>query len=284
MKLSAVGLLALACAGGAIGSEPPEEDGGSASGWGRDYLIKVDVNTACLSLGSIISDRGCWYGEVDVTQRLSGFGRIVLGLWTYSDIDGPDSYQRRDLFNEQDPYVFYGYDFMITEGWHLNQQIGYIYVTLDGYRGASKSCNDETYAEWTYVGELVTPFLTPTLEVRVVQDLGTFVYPGVRRELVLNQSFSVVPHVNFGGGSGRWNRNRYGHLLESDRLGAGLQTVNYGMRLEYKLASYLTVYADLCGFNALNGSARRQINARRDAGASVSADLLYATVGFAAHF
>ena len=139
-------------------------------------------------------------------------------------------------------------------------------------------------AEWTYVGELVTPFLTPTLEVRVVQDLGTFVYPGVRRELVLNQSFSVVPHVNFGGGSGRWNRNRYGHLVESDRLGAGLQTVNYGMRLEYKLASYLTVYADLCGFNALNGSARRQISARRDAGASVSSDLLYATVGFAAHF
>lgn len=274
------------CYRGLADAEPHEDDvgGEDASGWRRDYLVKVDVNTAYLSLGSIISDRGCWFGEVDFVQHLSDFGRIVLGFWTYSDIDNPYTYRRRDWFNEQDPYVFYGYDLEFAEGWHLNQQIGYIYVTLDGYRGASKSANDETFVEWTYMGELATPFLTPTWEVRAVQDLGTYVYPGVRREFALTESLSIVPHANLGGGSGRWNRNRYGSLREGDRLGAGLQTVNYGLRLEYRLSANLTAYTDVCGFNALNGSVRRQVNARKDAGQSVRADIMHATIGFAVHF
>lgn len=285
-KLSLAGMLAWVCAAGAAGGELPEgvEEPPAESAWGRDYLVKADINTAYLSLGSIISDRGCWFGEIDIVQRLAGFGRLVLGFWTYSDIDNPYTYRRRDWFNEQDPYVFYGCDWEIAEGWRLSHQAGCIYVTLDGYRGEARRSNDETFVEWTYMGELVTPWLTPNWDVRAVQDLGTYVYPGVRREFAVTQTVSLIPHVNFGGGSERWNRNRYGRALVRDRLGAGLQTVNYGMRLEYKLTTYLTVYADLCGFNALNGSVRRQINFRKDAGQPVRADLLHASVGFAAHF
>lgn len=246
--------------------------GYEARGFSRHYTVEVGAVSSALCLGSIVSDRAAASVDVSVVQDLGGFGYLLAGVWSYSDIDNPYAHYRRAAFTENDPYLFWGCEMPFCEDVGFDQRFGLIFVTQDGYKCEWSGENDVTYREWTYDGVLKNPWVEPYVQVRGVQRLGTYCKTGLRRLIALGHDFSVRPQVEFYGGSERWNRNRYGTLAAGGDHGCGFCAVSYGMRLAYALGCGWSVYCDLLGYDALTGGVRRRISARRRDGAATSAD------------
>ena len=258
----------------------PVAGGDGACDFSRHYAAEVGAASSALSLGSIISDRANASVDVSAVQNLGGFGYLLAGVWSYSDIDNPYAHYRRAAFTENDPYLFWGCELPLCEGVGLDQRFGLIFITQDGYRCEWSGENDVTYREWTYDGSLKNPWAEPYVQVRVGQRLGTYCKAGVCRRFALGRGFAVRPRVEFYGGSERWNLNRYGTLDSGGGPGCGFCAVSYGARLTCALGCGWSVYCDLLGYDALTGGVRRRIDARRRDGAATSADEFVFGLGF----
>ena len=250
-------------------------------GWGRDYYADISASSQLFSLGSVRADHSVWMMEADFAQRLSAFGHVLLGYWSLSDLGGSGDRSRRSYVYESDPSLFYGYDWNFADGWRLRNRIGMIWVFNEGYNV------DVThlFREWTYMGELKSPLVTLRGQVRVVDGLGTYVRIGAFRSFdIAGGVFSLAPHLSLHGGSGRWNRNRYGDFAEGRSIPPGLGTVDYGVRLGVPLEWGMSWYLDVGGYDALDSRTRTQIRERRRRGSTMKLDACLVTSGFCWEF
>lgn len=230
--------------------------------WSQSFYTSIEVSSAFFSLGRVCSEPPPWYYEVDFVQRLSSFGHILVGYWSASDLDNGNPSVHRAFIYESDPYLFYGYDWKISEDWQINQQVGQIWVTCPGYREKHKGIDDQSFREWTYMTSLSNPYLTPSVQIRVVSQLGTYVTPAFEHRFRPRKNLMITPYVRLFGGSRRWNRSRYGDLLHDRRLTQGLHSVAYGIKTVYALGSGFSVYADLTGYDAFRSDTRAQLKAK----------------------
>jgi len=250
-------------------------------GWERDWYAEVSASSQMFSLGSVRADHAVWMMEGDVVQRLSGFGHVLLGYWALSDLERNGDKVHRSAVYESDPYLFYGYDWDFAEGWLWRNRVGMIWIFNEGY--------DESVVhlirEWTYMGELRSPWATLFGQVRVVDERGTYVRVGLRRVFeVANGFFSLVPHVAMSGGSERWNRTRYGDYEGLSRIPPGLGTVDYGVCVNIPLKWGASAFVDLCGYDAVNRATRAQIRESRRRGMTRKVDAFYMTTGLSWEF
>ena len=249
--------------------------------WGRDYYADISASSQLFSLGSVRADHAVWMMEADFVQRLSSFGHVLLGYWSLSDLGGSGDGSRRSYVYESDPCLFYGYDWNFAEGWRLRNRIGMIWVFNEGYNVDVI----HLFREWTYMGELKSPWLTLHGQARIVDGLGAYVRIGVRRSFdLVDGRFSIVPHLTLHGGSARWNRNRYGSFVEGRSISSGLGTVDYGVRLGVPLEWGMSWYLDVGGYDALDSRTRTQIRERRRRGSTMKLDACFVTSGFSWEF
>ena len=214
--------------------------------------------------------------EGDVVQRLGGFGHVVLGYWALSDLKRQRDSGHRSAVYESDPYLLAGYDWDFAAGWRLRSRAGMIWVFNEGY--------DEKVVhlirEWTYAGELATPWGALFGQTRVVDGLGTYVRVGLTRAFnVAGGLLSVAPHVAMSGGSARWNRRRYGDYDGHSRLSAGLGTVDYGLCVAVPVKWGASLYVDVSGYHAADPDTRAQIRASRRHGTTRPRDACFVTSG-----
>lgn len=244
--------------------------------WSRGYYAELSASYYLFSLGSVRADHSVWSMEGDVIQRLSSFGHILLGYWAMSDLTDSGDKSHRSTMYESDPYLFYGYDWEFAEGWRWRNRAGIIWVCNEGY-------TDDVvhmFKEWTYMGDVKTPWVTIFGQTRVVEGLGTYVRVGAQRAFtIIEDRLTAVPHIAFHGGSGGWNRRRYGDFVEGRRIGPGLGTVEYGVRFYVPLKWGFSWYVDLSGYNAFDERTRTQIRGRRARGSTMKLDAFFAYSG-----
>ncbi|MBR4260279.1 MAG: hypothetical protein IKQ17_14705 [Kiritimatiellae bacterium] len=250
-------------------------------GWEREYCADISASSQLFSLGSVRADHAVWMMEADFEQRLSAFGHVLLGYWSLSDLGGSGDRSRRSYVYESDPCLFYGYDWDFADGWRLRTRIGMIWVFNEGYNVDVI----HLFREWTYMGELKSPWVTLHGQTRVVDGLGTYVRIGAFRSFdIAGGLFSLAPHVSLHGGSERWNRNRYGDFVEGRSISQGLGTVDYGMRLCVPLEWGMSWYFDVSGYDALDSRTRTQMRERRRRGSTMKLDACFVTSGFSWEF
>ena len=245
-------------------------------GWDRGYYAEISAASQYFSLGSVRADKSVWILEGDVVQRLDGFGHILAGYWAQSDFENRRDSGHRSTVYESDPYLFYSYDWDIVEGWRLRNRAGMIWVFNEGYRQKVV----HLVHEWTYMGEVKSPWVTLFGQARVVEHRGTYVRVGLNRVFdVADGAFSLVPHAAMSGGSERWNRRRYGDYDGCSRLSAGLGTVDYGLRAVVPIRLGVSLFLDVCGYNAINHPTRAQIRESRRHGTTRQTDACFVAAG-----
>lgn len=249
--------------------------------WSRGYYAELSSSSYLFSLGGVRADRAVWYLEGDIIQRLSSYGHILLGYWALSDIEKPENKGRRSNIYESDPYIFYGYDWDFRKGWRFRNRLGYILVCETGYDNA----RIDTFNEWTYMGELKSPWVDLYGQTRVVDILGTYVRIGLKRNFALvEDAISVMPHIAMHGGSRGWNRKRYGNYVSERSIKPGLGTVEYGVRFHGPLKWGLGWFVDFCGYDAFDSRTRTQIRERRNRGSTMKLDAFFLYSGLTWEF
>ncbi len=250
-------------------------------GWGRDWYADVSASTYLYSLGSVRANHAVWMMEGDVVQRLSSFGHVLFGYWALSDLGRTGDRSHRSYVYESDPMLMYGYDWDFAEGWRLRNRAGIIWVFNEGYNVEEI----HLIKEWTYMGELKSPWAVLHGQARAVDGLGTYVRVGLRRGFdVADGMLSLTPHVDMHGGSERWNRCRYGSFAECKPIAAGLGTVDYGLRIGVPLKWGASWYAEVCGYDALDSRTRAQIRERRRRGSTMKLDACFLVSGLCWEF
>lgn len=249
--------------------------------WSQDYYVELAACSSLYSLGSVRADHAVWSVEGDVIQRLSSYGHILLGYWAMSDLTESADKSHRSTIYESDPYLFYGYDWDLADGWRWRNRAGVIWVFNEGYDVDVV----HLFREWTYMGEISSPWCSLYGQTRAVEDLGTYVQIGMRREFgIVKGVLSMMPHIAFYGGSKRWNQRRYGNLIEDRAISAGLGTVDYGLRFAAPIKWGASFFVDICGYNALDERTRTQIRARRANGSTMKLDSCYVYSGLSWEF
>ena len=250
-------------------------------GWGREWYADVSVASYLYSLGSVRANHAVWMTEGDVVQRLSSAGHVQFGYWALSDLGRTGDRMHRSYVYESDPSLMYGYDWDIAEGWRLRNRVGMIRVFNEGYNVEEV----HLFREWTYMGELKSPWATLSGQARAVDGLGTYVRIGLHHAFpAAGGIFSLTPHVAMHGGSERWNRKRYGDFAEGRPIAAGLGTVDYGVRLSAPLKWGTGLYVDVCGYDALDPRTRTQIRERRRRGSKMKLDACFVVAGLCWEF
>ena len=245
-------------------------------GWGRTWYADVSAASYLYSLGSVRANHAVWMMEGDLVQRLSSAGHILIGYWALSDLGRGGDKTHRSYVYESDPYLFYGYDWDIADGWRLRNEVGMIWVFNEGYNVEAI----HLVREWTYVGELKSPWVSLRGHARVVEGRGTYVRVGLRHVFEVAEGlFSLTPHIAMHGGSERWNRCRYGDYVDGRSISSGLGTVDYGVRIGVPLRWGSSWYLDLCGYDAFDSRTRTQIRERRRRGSTMKLDSFYAVSG-----
>ena len=249
--------------------------------WGRSYYAELAACSDLYSLGAVCANNAIWSIEGDIVQDLSSFGYILLGYWAMSDIEPSSPRTHRSYIYESDPYVFYGYDWHFADGWRLRNRVGIIYVFAEGYEEDVQ----HLIREWTFTANLKTPYVTLYNQTRHVEKLGNYVRVGAEHSIpILNDKVHLLPHISLHGGSERWNRNRYGRFV-ADRLpGAGLGTIDYGIRLTLPITLGFSWYFDLYGCNIIDSRTRTQVRARRRLGSTAKLDSCFALSGLVWEF
>ena len=261
---------------GIIGTCAAEAD---TNEWERTYYLMADVSPVFFSLGKATTRHWNYYYEADAVQQLSAYGYLLVGWWAVSDIDTPNSRKHRAAMYESDPYAFYGYRLKFAEDWALNQRLGMIWVTFPGYRNEYRGVSDHSYREWTYNASVENPYVTPAVEIRVVDRLGTYLRTSLSHSFTVWEGLSLRPYLNAYGGSRRWNDARFGALREDRRIGNSLVSVRYGARATYKFDTGIAFSFDISGYDCVDPDGRAQVRERHRRGNSQRTDQLIVSLG-----
>ena len=286
MKSSILWLSALAaCAVVADDAIADEAAGSALSAPGRKWLsfsAYADVETAYVCRGYIWDTRPysaqCAAGEVD----LGVFGKAEASVWTQSAMSdkGTSANMSRYAYAEVDYLLRYYYDVDIADGWRLRNGIGRQWVTNPGYVGGHTLC------DWQALQVLNPPWVTPYWRLRRIHKPidETYWVVGVKRSVDIMEDLSLT--VDFFGdlGNSRHYMNLYGP--KSAKPGAnyrgGLQALNLVLRLDYRLAEHIGLFAFVGQFCLVSDEARSAVKSMKIPEAR--RDLTYGGVGVSVNF
>ena len=205
-------------------------------------------------------------GEAD----LGVFGKVEASVWTQSAMsdDGTSANMGRYAYAEVDYLLRYYYDIDIADGWRLRNGIGRQWVTNPGYVGGRTLC------DWQALQVLNTPWITPYWRLRLMRRPieETYWVVGAKRSFELCDGLSLTADFFGDLGDSRHYMNLYGP--KGTKPGAsyhgGLQALNLVLRLDYRLAEHVGVFAFVGQFCLVSDEARSAVKsmkipeARRD--------------------
>ena len=220
--------------------------------------FRTEVETGHTMLGKIVTDRPRWVVDTSVGWRTEDFGRVTFGVWTASELSPRYDDERKRYFNEIDPKLGYGYEYVLADGWSLD--------TLAEFQYSAMHYHDSpgTYYQWIGTETLRTPLV----DVYGFTWVVTHPYRapayrlGLRKACHLVGPLSIEPHLYFDLGPERWNRRRFGDAAGTPNYHAGLNASNLHVLFRWALSETLSFYAGVRRFDALTHEVRRQTRAR----------------------
>lgn len=243
--------------------------------------VNPEFATANITRGKIVATRPVMTTDFGLGYRLGQLGYVNLGYWSLTDLSRRYRGIRRNFVNEFDPWVMYGYEWNIAEGWSLDSRFSYQWDEMIGYRGGAT----RTYREGINRETLKTPWFSVYSLVRWI--VHPYTCPGIRvgiyREIPLVERISFLPHFFVDGGPRCWNQRRFGHWTATEaHYRSGVNSATLTLLLKYALTDTLSVYGGVTQFGLVDSGIREQVKARP--GDCARRDLTVGVVGLAWQF
>ena len=260
MKSSILFIAALvACAAAAndvIAEETAEAELAAPSRKWFSFSAYADVESAYVCRGYVWDTRpySAQYaaGEAD----LGVFGKVEVSVWTQSAMSdkGTSANMSRYAYAEVDYILRYYYDIDIAEGWRLRNGVGRQWVTNPGYVGGRTLC------DWQALQVLSTPWITPYWRLRRIRKPidETYWAVGVKRSFELCDGLTFTADFFGDFGNSRHYKNLYGPKMAKPGASyrEGLQALNLVLRLDYRLAEHIGLFAFIGQFCLVSDDAR----------------------------
>lgn len=249
-----------------------------------DFFVRGSVDerlaSAYMSRGRIGSTHLNWAQDIGVNLGFEGYGYLLLGLWSYSDLEPTYRDKRGMAFSENDPAVGYGYNWKFSDGWSLDSKAFYQWDLLFGNRSGTRYCH-----EWIWRETFNTPWISLFSLVRAMRMpyVDWSLRLGVFKSIPLGAGFSVTPRVFMDGGRACWNERRFGGYDEDhDNFHCGPNSLTGELQLNYQLTKSIRLYAAVCQFWSVSRAVRRNV----DANPSVTSrpEITYGHTGFTFSF
>ena len=246
------------------------------------FSAYADVESAYVCRGYVWDTRpySAQYaaGEIDLDM----FGKVEASVWTQSAMSdkGTSANMSRYAYAEADYLLRYYYDIDIAEGWRLRNGLGRQWVTNPGYVGGRTLC------DWQALQVLNTPWITPYWRLRRIHKPidETYWVVGVKRSFELCDGLTFTADFFGDLGNSRHYMNLYGP--KRGKPGAnyhgGLQALNLVLRLDYRLAEHIGIFAFVGQFCLVSDEARSAVKSMKIPEAR--RDLTYGGVGLALDF
>ena len=285
MKATAVVFAAMAAlAAFADGEAEPETEDSFAGELGRrlSFSASADVETAYICRGYVWDSRPYSAQEAAVEADLGFLGSVAASVWTYSAMSrsGHSAAMGRYAYAEADYLLRWYYDIDITEGWRLRNGLGRQWVTNPGFDGGRTVC------DWQALQVLKTPWVTPYWRLRLLRRPidETYWVVGVKRSFEVMDDLTFT--VDFFGdlGDSRHFANLYGpkkRRPDSSYRG-GLQALSLVLRLDYRLAEHVNLFAFVGQFGLVSDDARDAVKGIK--APEARRDLTYGGVGVSVNF
>ena len=246
------------------------------------FSAYADVESAYVCRGYVWDTRPYSAQSVAGEVDLDVFGKVEATVWTQSAMSekGTSANMSRYAYAEVDYLLRYYYDIDIAEGWRLRNGVGHQWVTTPGYVGGRTLC------DWQALQVLSTPWITPYWRLRRIHKPKDEAYwaVGVKRSFELCDGLTFTADFFGDIGNSRHYRNLYGP--KTTKLGAnyhgGLQALNLVLRLDYRLAEHIGLFAFVGQFCLVSDEARSAVKSMKIPEAR--RDLTYGGVGLALDF
>ena len=220
----------------------------------------ADIETAYWARGAIVDKRPYSAQFADLSFDLDPFGRIGGYAWSVSSLSkSGQSATRRNVYNEVDYGVYYGYGFELAEDWSLDTTVAKKWVTLPGYRPHAN-----TISEWNVSQSLKNPYVTPYYLLRRAYNGQHWCYweVGLTRSWKFLEDFTFTATVFGELGDSRHFAAQYGaNPHGSGRYSDGLMALNLMLRLDYAVTEWLGVFAFVHQFDVVSSDARAALDA-----------------------
>lgn len=262
-----------------------DETAEAVSAHGRKWLsfsAFADVETAYICRGTIYDTRPYSAQYAAVEADLDMFGVIEPSIWTYSAMSssGQSSELRRYAYAEADYLLRYYYDINLADGWRLRNGVGKQWVTNPGFRGG------HTVVDWQALQVLQMPWFTSYWRLRIIRRPfdETYWVVGVKRAFELCDGLTFTADFFGDLGDSRHFANLYGPngVKPGANYHGGLQALNLVLRLDYRLAEHIGIFAFVGQFCLVSDDARDAVKSMKIPEAR--RDLTYGGVGLALDF
>jgi len=252
---------------------------------GRKWLsfsAYADVESAYVCRGYIWDTRPYSAQSVAGEVDLDVFGKVEATVWTQSAMSekGTSANMSRYAYAEADYLLRYYYDIDIAEGWRLRNGVGHQWVTTPGYVGGRTLC------DWQALQVLNTPWITPYWRLRRIHKPKDEAYwaVGVKRSFELCDGLMFTADFFGDLGNSRHYRNLYGPKMAKPGASyrGGLQALDLILRLDYRLAEHIGLFAFVGQFCLVSDEALSAVKSMKIPEAR--RDLTYGGVGLALDF
>jgi len=219
----------------------------------------ADVRSANITRGSIVNPEpiqsftaGAEYGA-DGPGDWLGMQTLGARVWTCNHLtDARDNLMAR-WFNETDPFLYGRSRLDFAEGWGLTTETGPCWVL---YRPFKHSDAPRSETEWRLRQEFDTPWVTPYYYTRYTFRPYNLLYwqTGLKRVFRPVEGLSVMPYAFLDWGDDRLFAFKYG--LSRGKFSSGVSALDVGLRAQYALTAYCSLWMQFDGYSIVNGQAR----------------------------
>ena len=226
---------------------------------GRKWLslsAYADIETAYVCRGYIWDTRPYSAQSAAAAVDLDMFGIVEASVWTQSAMSdkGTSSKMSRYAYAEADYLLRYYYDIDIADGWRLRNGLGRQWVTNPGYVGGRTLC------DWQALQVLTTPWITPYWRLRLIRRPidETYWVVGAKRSFDICEGLTFTADFFGDLGDSRHFDNLYGPKggKPGGSYHGGLQALNLVLRLDYRLADHVGLFAFVGQFCLVSDDAR----------------------------
>lgn len=220
----------------------------------------ADFRSANITRGTIVNPEPiqCFTGGMDVTLGVpdDSPGSNSLGgrVWTCNHLTAKRDHQMKRCFNETDPFLYLRNRYRLVEDWELMTETGPCWVLYRSFKDGGETPFPEV--EWRVRQELSTPVVTPYYYLRHTFRPYSLTYwqTGFKRPSDVRNDMTVTPFAFLDWGDGNLFAFKYGE--SRGHLDGGVSALDVGVRGDWKINAFFSVWLQLDGYWIVNGKAR----------------------------
>jgi len=220
----------------------------------------ADFRSANITRGTIVDPEPiqCFTGGLDLTlgeaDDLTGANTLGGRVWTCNHLTAARDGLMKRCFNETDPFLYFRNRYLLTERWSLTTETGPCWVLYRPFKGEAETPFPEV--EWRVRQALETPWVTPYYYLRHTFHPYSLTYwqTGLMRPSDVWNGVTLTPLAYLDWGDDNLFAFKYGD--SRGHLDGGVAALDVGLRGEWRLGDFVSVWAQVEGYWIINGKAR----------------------------